>query len=313
MDAVRKALETLKPPLLVVVGPTASGKSSLGIALAQHLGGEVISADSRQVYRGLDIGTGKVTLEERRLVPHHLLDVADPGERFTLAQYQELAFASILDVARRGRLPIMVGGTGLYVSAVVDNYLLPDAPPRPELRAELEQEPLPVLVARLRELDPGAAGRVDLANPRRVLRAIEIALAVPGRQPTRSEPVVRPLLFGLHWPREALYRRIDERLEARLEQGMLEECRRLLAMGVSHAWLEALGLEYRYMSRLLRGMIDSYADFVSQLELAIHAYARRQLTWFRRDKRIQWLDATADPEAEAASLVSRWQVTNGEW
>lgn len=306
-EMARAQLAALRPPLVAVVGPTASGKSGLGIALALRFGGEVISADSRQVYRGLDLGTGKVSAAERELVPHHLLDVAEPTEDFSLARYQALAFGAIVDVARRGKLPILVGGTGLYVAAVVDNYLLPPAPPQPELRAELERLSPRELARRLRELDPAAADRVDLANPRRVVRAIEVALVSPGAErAARGEPLVRPLLLGLAWPRHALYQRIDRRVDERLAQGMLDEARQLLARGVTHERLEALGLEYRFMSRYLRGEIADYETFVRRLKLAIHAYARRQLTWFRRDRRIHWLDAGGDPEGEAERLVRAW-------
>ncbi|MBI4491993.1 MAG: tRNA (adenosine(37)-N6)-dimethylallyltransferase MiaA [Chloroflexi bacterium] len=298
----------MRPPLLVVLGPTASGKSGLGIALALRLQGEIISADSRQVYRGMDLGTAKVTPEERRLVPHHLLDVAEPSQDFSLAHYQALAYAAILDVARRGKLPLLVGGTGLYLSAVVDNYLLPQVPPRAELRRELEGLSVAELARRLREVDPQAAARVDLANPRRVVRALEVALSAPGAAVGRQgEPLVRALQLGLSWPRAELYRRIDRRVDERLAQGMVDEARRLLAQGVSHGRLEAFGLEYRFLSRSLRGELPSLEAMAAQLKTAIHAYARRQLTWFRRDPRIHWLDATGDAQAEAEERVARFR------
>lgn len=292
---------------MVILGPTACGKSRLGIELARRFDGEIVSADSRQVYRGMDIGTAKATPEERALVPHHLLDVVEPTEEFSLAQYQALAFHAILDIARRGKLPILVGGTGLYGAAVADNYLLPDAPPRPELRRAIEHRSPAELAAMLRELDPDAAARIDLANPRRVMRAIEVALTAPGvERGKKGMPLFRTLRLGITWPREQLYRRIDLRVDQRLALGMVDEARRLLERGVGHGRLESFGLEYRYLSRYLRGDISTLEEMAAQLKLAIHAFARRQLTWFRRDPDIHWLDASAVLESEAAALVTGW-------
>ena len=314
LPATRTELGALKPPLVVVLGPTASGKSALGIALAQRFNGEIVSADSRQVYRGMDLGTAKVTPAERQLVPHYLLDVVDPDEDFSLAQYQALAFAAILDIARRGKVPLLVGGTGLYISAVVENYLLPQVPPNALLRRELQTLPTAELVRRLQMIDPLAASRVDAANPRRLIRAIEVAVSQPGHaRDQRGEPLVRPLQLGLAWPRAELYRRIDRRVDDRLAQGMVDEARRLLAAGVSHERLEAFGLEYRYLSRYLRGEITSLDMMAAQLKAAIHAFTRRQLIWFRRNPRIRWLDASGDPLRQAERLVAGWLAASGQW
>jgi tRNA dimethylallyltransferase len=296
--------------VLVVVGTTASGKSELGIQLALRLGGEVVSADSRQVYRGLDIGTGKVTHEERRGVEHHLLDVADVRQRFTVAEYQRQAFAAIDDIHTRGHLPLLVGGSGLYVRAVVDN---PAYPPTadPELRGRLEATPISELVAQLQQVDPEAAAHIDLHNPRRVVRALEVTLAT-GRSFWRQRHVhptarVQALHVGLTWPREELRRRIHARLYARLaaSPSMLDETRDLLSVGVPPERLIELGLEYRFLTRHLLGEL-SYEEMVVQLETAIAQFARRQLTWFRRDPRIHWLDPTRAPtQAEALWQASR--------
>lgn len=295
------------PDLIVVLGPTASGKSALGIALAQRFHGEIVSADSRQVYRGLDIGTAKVTPEERALIPHHLLDVADPHEIYTVSQFQQQAIAAINDILARGRQPFLVGGSPHYIQTVVDHLDIPHVPPRPELRAQLAAYPLAELVAQLQELDPQSATTIDRNNPRRVIRALEVCL-VTGRpysqQRAVAAPLYRSLLLGTAWPRDILYRRIDARVDERMQQGMVQEVRDLLQLGVSHERLEALGLEYRYISRLLRGEFVDEDEMVQRLKYAIHDFTRRQLTWFRRDKRIVWVE-NSDVE-KAAEEVKRF-------
>ena len=281
------------PPLIVVLGPTASGKSALGIELALRFEGEIVSADSRQVYRGMDIGSAKVTPEERALVPHHLLDVADPREIFTVSQFQQQAIAAINDILARNRQPFLVGGSPHYIQAVVDHLDIPPIPPQPELRAQLEARPLADLLAQLEELDPRAAATIDRQNPRRVIRALEVCL-VSGRpfseQRRVAHPLYRSLLLGISWPREVLYKRIDARVDERMEQGMVDEVQDLLAQGISHERLDALGLEYRYISRYLRGEISGEAAMLERLKFAIHDFTRRQLTWFRKDSRILWIE-----------------------
>jgi tRNA dimethylallyltransferase len=296
---------TPPPPLqdlVVVLGPTASGKSALGIALAQRFQGEIVSADSRQVYRGLDIGTAKVTPEEQALIPHHLLDVADPREIYTVSQFQQQAIAAINGILARGHQPFLVGGSPHYIQAVVDHLDIPRVPPQPELRAQLEALPLAELVAQLQELDPESAATIDRNNPRRVIRALEVCL-VTGRpfshQRAIAAPLYRSLLLGPEWPRDVLYRRIDARVDERIRQGMVQEVRYLLEQGVSHERLEALGLEYRYISRMLRGEFSSEDEMVQRLKYAIHDFTRRQLTWFRRDKRIVWVENGDVEKAEA--------------
>lgn len=281
------------PPLIVVLGPTASGKSALGIELARRFHGEIVSADSRQVYRGLDIGTAKVTPQEQALAPHHLLDVADPCEVYTVARFQQEAIAAINGILARGALPLLVGGSPHYIQAVVDHLQIPHIKPQPELRAQLEARPLADLLLQLAKLDPQSAASIDRNNPRRVIRALEVCL-VSGQpfsqQRGAAEPLYRSLLLGINWPREVLYARIDARVDERLQQGMVEETRYLLAQGVSHERLDSLGLEYRYISRLLRGEFASEAEMAQRLKYAIHDFTRRQLTWFRKDKRIVWLE-----------------------
>ena len=295
------------PNLIVVLGPTASGKSSLGIALAQKLQGEIVSADSRQVYRGLDIGTAKVTPAERALVPHHLLDVVDPQEVYTVSRFQHAAIQAINTILAHGKLPLLVGGSPHYIQAVVDHFEIPHIPPQLELRAQLESRPLADLLVQLEELDPQSAATIDRKNPRRVIRALEVCI-VSGKPFSQQRGVANPLyhslLLGINWPREVLYRRIDRRVDERMQQGMIEEVRNLLAQGISHERLEALGLEYRFISLWLRGEFSSESEMVQRLKYAIHDFTRRQLTWFRRDKRIVWVDGIEGDEGNDALLCS---------
>ncbi len=288
------------PPLIVVLGPTASGKSSLGITLAQHFDGEIVSADSRQVYRGLDIGTAKVTLAEQALVPHHLLDVADVEEVYTVSQFQRQAISAINSCIARGKQPLLVGGSPHYIQAVVDNLDIPAIPPQPALRAELETHPLSELLAQLEELDPQSAAVIDRNNPRRVIRALEVCLTSGkpfSAQRRVAAPLYRSLLLGIQWSRAVLYQRIDQRVDERMQQGMVQEVRDLLQQGVSHARLEALGLEYRFISRWLRGEFATEQEMTERLKYAIHDFTRRQLTWFRKDTRIVWLEGNDTEQA----------------
>ena len=289
------------PKLVVLLGPTASGKSGSGITLAQHFNGEIISADSRQVYRGLDIGTAKVTPAEQALVPHHVLDVADPREVYTVAQFQQDAITAINDTLKRGHQPFLVGGSPHYIQAIVDNLDIPHIEPQPELRAQLEKRPLPELLAQLEELDPQSAATIDRNNPRRVIRALEVCLISGNpfsQQRKMAEPLYQCLLLGIEWPREILYRRIDARIDERMQHGMVQEVQRLLDEGISHERLEALGLEYRYITRLLRGEFKNEDEMVQKLKYAIHDFTRRQLTWYRKDKRIVWVNGGGWEQAE---------------
>lgn len=296
--------------LVVILGTNASGKSDLGIRLASHLGGEVVSADSRQVYRGLDLGSGKINAAQAALVKHHLIDVADVSDSYSLAQYQRAAYDAIDSIAASGKMPFLVGGTGLYISAVVQGYELVDVPPNEPLRAELEALPLPQLVERLEKFDPEAARRIDRRNPRRLVRAIEIATAGHNTAAVRTKrPRYNSLQLGLTWPREVLRERIDDRLRRRLAAGLVEEVAGLRSRGVSDLRLEKLGLEYRYVARYLQGGFPGLEDLRLQLGNAIWQFAREQLTWFKRDARIIWLDASADYFQQACALITEWACT----
>jgi len=274
--------------LIVIVGPTASGKSDLAVAIARRLGGEVVSADSRQVYRGLDIGSGKITKREMEGVKHHLLDVASPKRVFTVAQYQKLATRAIQQIWRRGKVAILVGGTGFYIQAVVDGLILPVVPPNQKLRKELNSKTPAELFKLLKKLDPKRARGIDRHNPRRLIRAIEIAQAlgrVPGLQ---VKPLgAKILMIGLNPDLADLKKKINVRLAKRLKQGMLAEVKKLRGSGLSWRKLEDFGLEYRYLAQYLQGKI-SRPEMIIKLASEIYNYAKRQFTWFKRDKRIIW-------------------------
>lgn len=289
-----------KTRVVSIVGPTSCGKTSLGIELALRVGGEVVSADSRQVYRGLDLGTGKVTTEEARGVSHHLIDVADPQERFTVHDFVTLGRAEIAAIVARGKLPIIVGGTGLYVDALLGRLTL-DAPPAdPALRAKLSTYEVSTLKEELQKADPKAYERVDLNNRRRIERALEIALS-DARPRSSPAPAYDVTWIGLTLPRDALRVRIHDRLHARLSAGMLDEGQRLHASGLSYERMEGLGLEYRYMARHLQGQL-TYDEMVVTLESEIYKYAKRQMTWFKRNKDIVWLDARESSDTLVHSL-----------
>lgn len=275
--------------MIVVAGPTASGKSDLAVYLAREFGGEVVSADSRQVYKGLDIGTGKITKREMRGIPHHLLDVASPKQIFTVSKYKILAEKAIEDIWRRGKLPIVCGGTGLYIRAIVDNLAIPEVPPDKKLRKKLEKKSVEELFAILKKLDSRRAGEIDAKNPRRLIRAIEIAKHL-GKVPPLSlgqRQDCKILEIGIAPKSEELKNRIHKRLLSRLKSGMVEESRNLHKDGLSWKRMEDLGLEYRFLARYLQNKITK-KEMADGLEREIRQYAKRQMTWFKKDKRIRW-------------------------
>jgi tRNA dimethylallyltransferase len=295
--------------LLVVLGPTASGKTHLAVAAARQMHGEILSADSRQVYRGLDIGTGK-DLDEYGLTPYHLIDVVDPGYEFSLFDFARTFCAAFHEIRGRGHLPILAGGTGLYLDAVLRGYELVEVDKNPTLRRELEPHPLEELRSRLRSLRPDLHNFTDLHDRSRLIRAIEIAEGeLQGGQPL-AMPDVTPLVFGLRWPRELLRQRITWRLRQRLEHGLIEEVASLHAAGMSWETLDYYGLEYRFVAWHLQGLLNRN-DLFQKLNSAIHQFAKRQETWFRRMERqgvaIHWLDAAGDPLAELLSACKALQ------
>ena len=281
------------PKVIAIVGPTASGKSSLGVYLAQKLNGEIISADSRQVYKGLDIGTGKVTKKEMAGVPHHLLSVASPKKQFTVNDFVKKAEAAIKTTKIASLLPIVVGGTGLYIDMLLGRMAYPNVPPNKKLREQLEQRTTKQLFAQLQKLDPRRAANIEPDHKRRLIRAIEIAKAV-GRSPSKSQITNLTnnkydiLWIGLKPEDKKLKQNIRMRLFARIRTGMIAEAKKLHAAGLSYKRMEALGLEYRYLSLFLQNNITKQ-EFEAQLECAIWQYAKRQMRWFKRNKDIHWV------------------------
>ncbi|MDD5068549.1 MAG: tRNA (adenosine(37)-N6)-dimethylallyltransferase MiaA [Candidatus Pacebacteria bacterium] len=278
----------MKPKILLILGPTASGKSALAVTLARKLGGEIVSADSRQVYKGLDIGTGKITRREMKGVPHHLLDVASPKRQFTVAEYKKLADKAIDDILARGKLPIICGGTGFYIQAIVDGTVLPEVAPNARLRAVLEKKSALELFKILKKLDSRRAKEIDKNNPRRLIRAIEIAKALGKNPKNESKPKYDAVQIGIKLSDAELKKRITIRLFDRIRKYMISEARQLHKKGLSWKRMEALGLEYRYLAKFLKGEI-SREEMISKLKTEIWHYAKRQMTWFKRDKRIQWI------------------------
>ncbi|MCQ2530943.1 MAG: tRNA (adenosine(37)-N6)-dimethylallyltransferase MiaA [Lachnospiraceae bacterium] len=291
--------------LLVITGTNASGKSGLGIELAKKYGAEIVSADSRQVFEGLDLGSGKVTPEEMQGVRHHLLDVAKPNDFFSLVDFQEQAYAAIDDILSRGRKAFLVGGTGLYINAVVDGYQIKRETPDMQLRAELTAKTNEELIEIIRQHHPQALEKLDLNNTQRLERAAE--RAIKGDTAERvNQPRYETLVLGVTWPRAELYERIRIRLDKRLEEGMIDEVRGLREQGATDEFLYGLGLEYRYILMYLRGEFDSFDAFYNKLFMEIRHLAKEQMTWFRKRKDIRWIDMTKDAMGEAEKLIDEF-------
>lgn len=298
-----------KPPLVAVIGPTAVGKSEVAINLAQRWNGEIVSADSRLLYRGMDLGTAKPSAEQRSAVVHHLIDVADPDETWSLAVFQQRAAATIAEIGSRGRLPFLVGGTGQYLQAILEDWQPPALAPQPELRAALEAwaEELGqgAIHARLAQLDPQAAQRIDPRNLRRTLRALEVIFATGRRfsaQRKQGESAYRLLRLGLTRPRAQLYERIDARSEAMLAAGWLAEVRSLLDRGYEPDLPSMSAIGYAQLARHLRGEL-SLDEAVAEIKRSTRVFVRRQYTWFKpADPGIRWIDlneADADGKMDA--------------
>jgi tRNA dimethylallyltransferase len=297
-------------PLVAIVGPTGVGKTRMAMFLCQEIGGEVISADSRQIFKLMDIGTDKPTPEQRSLVPHHLVDVVAPDEEFTLALYQERAYQAIEDVSGRKKVPFLVGGTGLYVRAILEGFVIPRVKPNLQLRQELlheaERDGAVALHSRLREVDPEAADKIDPANVRRVVRALEVyeQLGEPISQiQRRSSPPYRTLKIGLTLGREELYRRIDRRVDTMMERGLLAEVEGLVSRGYGSELPALSGLGYRQLCTYLRGEVD-LPTAVQKIKSETHRFVRQQYKWFRvDDKTIHWFDVGEEPQESIKSLV----------
>lgn len=292
-----------RPNLLVILGATASGKTRLGVQLAGRLGGEIISADSRQVYRGMDIGTGK-DLHEYEGIPYHLIDIAPPGSEFNLFQFQRHFLACFAEISGRGKLPILVGGSGMYLDCVLRGYRLTEVPENPELRGELAALSMEELAERLVRATPTLHNTTDLTERSRLVRAIEIA--EHSGEADEPWPDIVPFAIGIRWDRALIRERITRRLKERMEAGMVEEVRRLHESGTSWERLEFYGLEYRYLARYLKGELTRN-DMFQKLNAAIHDFAKKQENWFKkmqsRGTQIHWVEGAGDPLNEALELL----------
>jgi tRNA dimethylallyltransferase len=279
-----------KPHIIVICGPTATGKTNYAIELAKKMNGEVISADSRQVYKGMDIGSGKVTAEEMQGIPHHLIDVASPKKVFTVTDFQKIGTQAISDILKRGKVPIICGGTGFYIDALVNQSVIPNVPPNKKLRVELSKESAIKLFEMLLKIDKRRAKDIDPNNKVRLIRAIEIAKTL-GKVPKISinaAPKYDVEWIGIDRDDAILKERIEKRLMERLEQGMIEEVEALNASGISWRRLLSFGLEYRYITLFLQNKV-SKEEMIEKLKIEIWHYAKRQRTWFKRNKSIKWL------------------------
>jgi len=284
--------------LIAIVGPNASGKTGLSIKLAKKFNGEIVSADSRQIYKGMDIGTGKITKKEMQGIPHYLLDIASPKSRFTVSQYQKLALKAIKKIQKKIKIPFLVGGTGFYIQSVVDGIVIPEVKPDWKLRKKLEQKSAEELFSELKKLDPKRAEDIDRYNKRRLIRALEIIIKtkkpVP---PIKKASKFDVLIIGVKKDFKKLKKLIEERLQKRLKQGMIAEVQKLKRSGVSWKRLEEFGLEYKYIALYLQKKL-SYQEMVEKLQKEIEHYAKRQMTWFKRDKRIKWIENYTEAEKD---------------
>ena len=284
--------------VIVILGQTSTGKSDTAVELAQEFGGEIISADSRQVYKGLDIGSGKITQEEMKRIPHYGLDLIGPQTVYSMADFQEYAFQKIEEIIKRDKIPFIVGGTGFFIQSVVDNLLLPDVPHNPELRKQLEKLTLENLQNKLQELDPEKAKTIDTQNKHRLIRAIEIATTLGSVPPVQKQSTPYEFLqIGLFLPKEELQTKIHKRILVRLEHGMIEEVENLHKNGLSWERLEELGLEYRYVAQFLQNKITK-KEMIETLTNKTNQFAKRQMTWFKRDERVHWFQPNQHHEIQ---------------
>ena len=291
--------------LIVILGPTASGKTALSIKLAKKFNGEVISADSRQVYKGMDIGSGKITKKEMAGIPHYLLDVANPKTRFTVSQYQKLAQKAIDKIFKKNKLPIIVGGTGFYIQSIVAGIVIPEVKPDWKLRKKLSSQPLSELVKQLTALDPARAGNIDQNNPRRVLRALEIVLKTGLTIPAlkAGKRGFDTFQIGIKKSPNELKKLIHKRLLARLKNNeMINEVKKLHKNGVSWKRLEEFGLEYRYVAYYLQNKII-FEEMLNKIQKESEHFAKHQMTWFKRDERIKWIKNYKEAEKLVKNFI----------
>ncbi len=295
--------------IIVVIGATASGKTRLGVEIAKQYQGEIISADSRQVYKGLDIGSGK-DLDEYGDTPYHLIDIIEPDKEYNVFQFQQDFTKAYTDITLRNKLPILVGGTGLYIDSVVNSYEFVQVDKDFTLRDKLAKQSLEEVQRLLKQLDEAVYNKIDITVRPRLYRAIEVARSKNNKadKPSLKTELakLKPLYFGIKWDRKVLRKRITQRLKHRLENGMIEEVQGLLSQGLSHKEIEYFGLEYRFVSQYLAEEI-SFDEMFELLNIAIHKYAKRQDTWFRKIERqggkVHWLDGTKDTVLQAKQIL----------
>jgi tRNA dimethylallyltransferase len=301
--------------LLAVVGPTGVGKSRLALHLAQAFDGEIVSADSRQLYRYMDIGTAKPTREELSLVPHHLIDIVSPDQDFSLAQYQQLAYEAIADIQKRGKLPILVGGSGLYVWAVLEGWEIPKVAPDLKLRHRLEGAGKEELYQELARVDPVAAQRIDPRNIRRIIRALEVykGAEIPiSRLQLKAKTLPDTLIIGLTADRAELYRRIDLRVDEMIGLGLVDEVKGLVAKGYNFSLPAMSGIGYKQIGMYLRGEL-TLAAAIQQIKFETHRFVRHQYNWFRRkDDRIRWFDIEKESDSQMRTVVTGFTGNNDE-
>jgi tRNA dimethylallyltransferase len=276
--------------VLVILGPTSSGKSDLAVDLAKKFNGEVISADSRQVYKGLDIGTGKVTKGEMKNIPHHLLDIVSPEKNFSVKKFQKLAKKKIAEIQERNHLPIICGGTGFYIQSIVQNIEILNINTDLELREKLEKQSVEKLYSKLKKLDSKRAKAIDKSNKRRIIRAIEIASQLGNVPKIKNLKTKNKFLqIGIQIEKNELRKRINTRIEKRLKKGLVTEAEILHKKGLSYRRMEELGLEYKHLSMYLRGKVTKN-EMIKKIKIENWRYAKRQITWFKRDKKIGWFN-----------------------
>ncbi len=283
--------------LIVILGATSSGKSDLAVRLAKKFNGEVVSADSRQVYRGMNIGSGKITTKEMQGIPHYLIDVISPKKKFSVVQYRRLALKAIKDIFRKRKTPILCGGTGFYIQSIIDGITIPQVKPDWKLRKELDKSTTDELFKKLKKIDKQRAAAIDRHNKRRLIRALEIIMKTKKSVPAlKKNPLPYPfLIIGIKKEKEILKQLIKKRLLKRLQQGMIQEIEKLRKDGVSWKRLEEFGLEYRYIAKYLQKKLD-YDAMLAQLQKATEHFAKRQNTWWKKDKRIFWIEKPAEAE-----------------
>jgi tRNA dimethylallyltransferase len=284
------------PKLVVILGPTASGKTELAIKLAKKFNGEIVNADSRQVYKGMDIGTAKPTKKEMKGVPHHLLNIASPKRKFTVAQYRKLALKAIEKIQKRGKIPFLVGGTWFYIRAIVDGLVIPEVPPDWKFRKKLEKKSPQELYEILKKLDPERAKNIEKENKRRLIRAIEICKKIGKVPPLKFNPLPYPVLvIGIKRNKRELMERIRKRFLEWLKRGLILEVIKLRKMGVSFKRIEEFGMHYREIARYLQGKI-SEKEMIENSIKEIQNYAKKQLNWFKKDKRVKWINNYREAE-----------------